>query len=102
MGSPDVGSGNNGMVARECTRKRPSASPFACAISARLGVLLGATCGPPALLRSRDVGQAAHDAAAEHGQQLALENASSRGAAPHGKMTANRLSTLQLSDARAG
>jgi hypothetical protein len=28
MGSPEVGAGNSGMVARECTRKRPSASAF--------------------------------------------------------------------------
>src|SRR5258706_9106649 len=59
-------------------------------------------CRDVPLLFSRDVRQAAHDTAAEHGQKLALENASSRGAAPHRKMAANRLSTLQLSDARAG
>src|SRR5438874_2387393 len=59
-------------------------------------------CRDVPLLRSRDVGQAAHDAAAEHGQELALENASTRGAASHRKMAPNRLSTLQLSDARAG
>src|SRR5262249_10134950 len=43
----------------------------------------------------RDLGQAAYDAAPQHRQELPLEIRPARRASAHGKMAADRLSTLQ-------
>src|SRR5262245_25047107 len=50
---------------------------------------------------ARNFRQAVHDAATQHRQELPLQLGAARGPAAHGKMAADRLSTLQLADARA-
>src|SRR5258708_3581627 len=83
MGSPEVGSGSNGMMARECTAR---------AAGKRASALVTGSC---------DFREPAHDPATQHGQELALELRSSGRPASHGKVAPDRLPALEMADPRA-